>query len=208
MAQAQRLIVGITGASGIIYGVRFLEVLKDTPIETHLVMSQSAEVTLAYESNLKVAQIKDLADVVYSNGDIGAAISSGSFHTMGMVIAPCSIRSASEIATGVTSTLLTRAADVVLKERRRLVLLLRESPLHTGHLRTLTHLSEIGAVISPPVPAFYANPESINDIVNHTIGRALDMFSVHSDLVRRWGEPDGAGKLPRKRTKKRVSSKV
>ena len=208
MAQAQRLIVGITGASGIIYGVRFLEVLKDTPIETHLVMSQSAEVTLAYESNLKVAQIKDLADVVYSNGDIGAAISSGSFHTMGMVIAPCSIRSASEIATGVTSTLLTRAADVVLKERRRLVLLLRESPLHTGHLRTLTHLSEIGAVISPPVPAFYANPESINDIVNHTIGRALDMFSVNSGLVRRWGEPDGAGRLPRKRRKKRVSSKI
>lgn len=208
MAIEQRLIVGISGASGIIYGIRLLEVLKDSPIETHLVMSQSAEVTLAYESKRKVSDIKGLADVVYPIGDIGAAISSGSFHTEGMVIAPCSIRSASEIATGVTSTLLTRAADVVLKERRRLVLLVRESPLHTGHLRTLTHLSEIGAVIAPPVPAFYANPNSIDDIVNHTIGRVLDMFSVDAGLVKRWGEPGGSGKSSNRRRTKKVSKKT
>jgi len=208
MAIEQRLIVGISGASGIIYGIRLLEVLKDSPIETHLVMSQSAEVTLAYESKRKVADIKGLADVAYPIGDIGAAISSGSFHTEGMVIAPCSIRSASEIATGVTSTLLTRAADVVLKERRRLVLLVRESPLHTGHLRTLTHLSEIGAVIAPPVPAFYANPNSIDDIVNHTIGRVLDMFSVDAGLVKRWGEPGGSGKSSNRRRTKKISKKT
>jgi 4-hydroxy-3-polyprenylbenzoate decarboxylase len=165
-------------------------------------------VTLAYESKRKVADIKGLADVVYPIGDIGAAISSGSFHTEGMVIAPCSIRSASEIATGVTSTLLTRAADVVLKERRRLVLLVRESPLHTGHLRTLTHLSEIGAVIAPPVPAFYANPNSIDDIVNHTIGRVLDMFSVDAGLVKRWGEPGGSGKSSNRRRTKKISKKT
>lgn len=201
MTQAKRLIVGISGASGIIYGIRLLEVLKDTPFESHLVMSQSAEVTLAYESKLKVADVKALADVVYTNGDIGAAISSGSFHTEGMVVAPCSIRSASEIATGVTSTLLTRAADVVLKERRRLTLLVRESPLHTGHLRTLTHLSEIGAVIAPPVPAFYSKPDSVDDIVNHTVGRVLDMFGLESGLVKRWGEPGGSGKAAKRKTK-------
>jgi flavin prenyltransferase len=200
MTQAKRLIVGISGASGVIYGIRLLEVLRDTPFESHLVMSQSAEVTLAYESKLKVADVKALADVVYPNGDIGAAISSGSFHTEGMVIAPCSIRSASEIATGVTSTLLTRAADVVLKERRRLILLVRESPLHTGHLRTLTHLSEIGAVIAPPVPAFYANPETVDDLVNHTVGRLLDMFGLESGLVKRWGEPGGSGKAPKRKS--------
>lgn len=200
MTQAKRLIVGISGASGVIYGIRLLEVLRDTPFESHLVMSQSAEVTLAYESKLKVADVKALADVVYPNGDIGAAISSGSFKTEGMVIAPCSIRSASEIATGVTSTLLTRAADVVLKERRRLILLVRESPLHTGHLRTLTHLSEIGAVIAPPVPAFYANPNSVDDLVNHTVGRLLDMFGLEAGLVKRWGEPNGAGKTPKRKS--------
>lgn len=200
MTQLKRLIVGISGASGVIYGIRLLEVLRDTPFESHLVMSQSAEVTLAYESKLKVADVKALADVVYPNGDIGAAISSGSFQTEGMVVAPCSIRSASEIATGVTSTLLTRAADVVLKERRRLILLVRESPLHTGHLRTLTHLSEIGAVIAPPVPAFYANPESVDDLVNHTVGRLLDMFGLEAGLVKRWGEPDGSGKVPKRKS--------
>jgi 4-hydroxy-3-polyprenylbenzoate decarboxylase len=171
-----------------------LEVLRTSGFETHLVMSKSAEVTLAYESKLKVADVKKLADVVYQNADIGAAVSSGSFKTAGMVIAPCSIRSASEIATGVTSTLLTRAADVVLKERRRLVLMVRESPLHTGHLRTLTHLSEIGAVIAPPVPGFYTDPKSVDDIVNHSVGRVLDMFEVDSGLVKRWGEPGGSGR--------------
>ena len=200
MTQVKRLIVGISGASGVIYGIRLLEVLRDTQFESHLVMSQSAEVTLAYESRLKVADVKALADVVYPNGDIGAAISSGSFQTEGMVIAPCSIRSASEIATGVTSTLLTRAADVVLKERRRLILLVRESPLHTGHLRTLTHLSEIGAIIAPPVPAFYAKPKSVDDLVNHTVGRLLDMFGLESGLVKRWGEPDGSGKASKRKS--------
>lgn len=198
---AKRLIVGLSGASGIIYGIRLLEVLRDSDFETHLVMSKSAEVTLAYESKLKVADVKSLADVVYQNSDIGAAVSSGSFKTAGMVIAPCSIRSASEIATGVTSTLLTRAADVVLKERRRLVLMVRESPLHTGHLRTLTHLSEIGAIVAPPMPGFYANPETVDDIVNHTVGRVLDMFEIDAGLVRRWGEPGGSGKSA-KRAKK------
>ena len=198
---AKRLIVGLSGASGIIYGIRLLEVLRDSDFETHLVMSKSAEVTLAYESKLKVADVKSLADVVYQNSDIGAAVSSGSFKTAGMVIAPCSIRSASEIATGVTSTLLTRAADVVLKERRRLVLMVRESPLHTGHLRTLTHLSEIGAIVAPPMPGFYANPKTVDDIVNHTVGRVLDMFEIDAGLVRRWGEPGGSGKSAKRANK-------
>ncbi len=208
MTQKKRLIVGISGASGIIYGIRMLEVLCELPLETHLVMSKSAEVTLAYETTMKVADIKALADTVYPNGDIAAAISSGSFHTEGMVIAPCSIRSASEIATGVTSTLLTRAADVILKERRRLVLMVRESPLHTGHLRTLTHLSEIGAIVAPPVPAFYSNPKSIDDMVNHTIGRVLDMFGLDAGLVKRWGEPGGSGKASRKQRQKKEVKKA
>ncbi len=184
-----RLIVGISGASGIVYGVRMLQVLRDAGVETHLVMSKSAEVTLAYETNLKVATVKALAHTVYANTDMAAAISSGSFKTSGMVIAPCSIRTVSEIATGVTSSLLSRAADVVLKERRRLVLMVRESPLHTGHLRTLTQASEIGAIIAPPLPGFYAKPESIEDLVDHTVGRVLDLFDLDLGLVRRWGEP-------------------
>ncbi len=185
---ANRLIVGISGASGIIYGVRLLEALKGTGIETHLVMSKSAEITLAYETNLKVAAVKALAHKVYANSDIAAAISSGSFKTRGMIIAPCSIRTVSEIATGVTSSLMSRAADVVLKERRRLVLMVRESPLHTGHLRTLTTASEIGAIIAPPLPGFYAKPETIDDLVDHTVGRVLDLFDIDVGLVRRWGE--------------------
>jgi len=192
----RRLIVGISGASGIVYGVRMLEVLRDSEVETHLVMSKSAEVTLAYETALKVAEVKALADVVYPNTDIGAAVSSGSFRTEGMVVAPCSIRTVSEIAHGTTTSLLTRAADVVLKERRRLVLMVRESPLHTGHLRTLTLASEIGAVIAPPVPGFYANPQSLDDLVDHTVGRALDLFGIEAGLVKRWGE--AAGKKPLK----------
>lgn len=188
MDTPRRLIVGISGASGIVYGVRMLEVLRDSEVETHLVMSKSAEVTLAYETALKVAEVKALADVVYPNTDIGAAVSSGSFKTEGMVVAPCSIRTVSEIAHGTTTSLLTRAADVVLKERRRLVLMVRESPLHTGHLRTLTLASEIGAVIAPPVPGFYANPQTLDDLVDHTIGRALDLFGIEAGLVKRWGE--------------------
>src|ERR1700693_2991682 len=173
-----RLIVGISGASGVIYGARLLELLRPLPVETHLVMSRAAEVTLALETELKPAQLRARADVVHAIGDMAAAISSGSFPTMGMVVAPCSIRSMAEIASGVTTTLLTRAADVVLKERRRLVLMVRETPLHTGHLRTMLALSEMGAIIAPPVPAFYAAPQSLDDMVDQTIGRVLDLFGI------------------------------
>lgn len=186
MTSSNRLIVGISGASGVIYGIRLLQLLRDQPVETHLVMSRSAEITVAHETDWKVAAIRDLADRWYKQEDIGAAISSGSFRTVGMIIAPCSIRSASEIAGGVTSTLLTRAADVVLKERRRLVLMVRETPLHLGHLRTLTALAEIGAVIAPPVPAFYARPETLDDMIGHTLGRVVDMFGLETGTVRRW----------------------
>jgi 4-hydroxy-3-polyprenylbenzoate decarboxylase len=187
----QRLIVGISGASGVIYGVRILELLRHTDIETHLVMSKSAEMTLAYESDLKPKDVKALASVTHPVADIGASISSGSFPTMGMVIAPCSIKTMSEIATGVTSTLLSRAADVVLKEKRRLVLALRETPLHGGHLRTITTLADIGAVVAPIVPAFYTRPKTVDDIINHTCGRLLDLFGIETKTVKRWkGGPE------------------
>jgi flavin prenyltransferase len=198
-----RLIVGLSGASGIIYGVRLLEVLRESGLEVHLVMSKSAEVTLAHETDYKVAQVKALANVVHSNTDLGAAISSGSFRTRGMIVAPCSIRTASEIAWGVTSTLMARAADVVLKERRRLVLMVRESPLHTGHLRTLTQLSEIGAIVAPPLPSFYARPETIEDMIDHTLGRVLDLFDVESGLVKRWREPTDEPSAPRRKQKRK-----
>jgi 4-hydroxy-3-polyprenylbenzoate decarboxylase len=187
----QRLIVGISGASGVIYGVRMLELLRDKDIETHLVMSKSAEMTLAYETDLKPKDVKALASVSHPVADIGASISSGSFQTMGMVIAPCSIKTMSEIATGVTSSLLSRAADVVLKERRRLVLALRETPLHGGHLRTMTTLADIGAIVAPIVPAFYTRPKTVDDIVNHTVGRLLDLFGIDTKGVKRWkGGPE------------------
>jgi flavin prenyltransferase len=190
-ADPRRLIVGIAGASGVIYGVRVLELLRDTGIETHLVMSKSAELTLAYETDYKPKDVKALASFNHPPSDIGAAISSGSFPTMGMVIAPCSIRTMSEIATGVTSSLLSRAADVVLKEKRRLVLALRETPLHGGHLRTMTTLADIGAVVAPIVPAFYAKPKTVDDIINHTVGRLLDLFGIETKLVKRWeGGPE------------------
>lgn len=188
---AARLIVGISGASGAIYGARLLKLLQPLQVETHLVMSRTAEVTLALETDLKPAEVRARADVVHANGDLAAPISSGSFKTIGMVVAPCSIRTMSEIASGVTTTLLTRAADVVLKERRRLVLLVRETPLHTGHLRTMTALSEMGAIIAPPVPAFYAKPATIAELVDHTLGRVLDLFGFESGTVKRWGEPSG-----------------
>lgn len=188
-ATRPRLIVGITGASGVAFGVRLLTLLKDLPVETHLVVSRSAEMTLALETDLKSADLRASADVAYAVGDLAAPISSGSFQTLGMIIAPCSIRSMSEIATGVTTTLLTRAADVVLKERRRLVLAVRETPLHTGHLRTMTALSEMGAIIAPPVPALYAKPRTIDEMIDHSLGRLLDLFGLDSGTVRRWGEP-------------------
>ena len=193
MAQRERLIIGISGASGVVYGVRALEMLRGGAVETHLIMSRAAEVTLAYETGLKVADVQALADVVHPINDIGAAISSGSFKTLGMLIAPCSIRSLSEIATGVTSTLLTRAADVVLKERRRLVLLVRETPLHTGHLRTMAAVSELGAIVAPPIPAFYIGPKTVDDLVNQSVGRALDLFGIDVGVVKRWGEPRRGG---------------
>jgi len=188
MSTQQRLIIGISGASGIIYGIRLLQLLQEFDIETHLVMTKSAEMTLGYESDMKASEVMALADEVHPVKNIGAAISSGSFKTMGMIVAPCSIRSMSEIATGTTSTLLTRAADVVLKERRKLVLMVRESPLHTGHLRTMTSLSEMGAIIAPPLPAFYTRPESVEDIVDHSVGRVLDLFGLDTGRIKRWGE--------------------
>ena len=201
MAKRRRLIVGISGASGTVYGVRLLQVLHRSDIETHLVMTRSAEVTLAYETDLKVKDVHALADVVHPVADIGAAISSGSFRTEGMIVAPCSIRSLAEIAYGNTTNLLSRAADVVLKERRRLVLMVRETPLHVGHLRAMTQVSEIGAIVMPPMPAFYARPQTLDDMINHTVGRALDLFGIDNTLVRRWGEANGSGKAPRQRSK-------
>ncbi|HTV46174.1 MAG TPA: UbiX family flavin prenyltransferase [Stellaceae bacterium] len=189
-SETPRLIVGISGASGAIYGARLVELLQKLPVETHLVISRAAEVTLALETDLKPAAVRARADIVHAVGDLAAPISSGSFRTIGMIIAPCSIRTMGEIASGVTTSLLTRAADVVLKERRRLVLVVRETPLHTGHLRTMTALSEMGAVIAPPVPAFYAKPASIAELVDHTLGRILDLFGLDSGTVTRWGEPD------------------
>jgi len=183
---AQRIIVGISGASGIVYGVRTLAMLRDCGVETHLVITKSAELTLHHELDMSLDEIKALATEVHPIRNVGASIASGSFRTAGMLIAPCSVRTMAEIATGVTSTLLTRAADVVLKERRRLVLVVRETPLHTGHLRTLTQLSEMGAVIAPPVPAFYAQPESLDAMVTQTVGRLLDLFDIDSGQVRRW----------------------
>ena len=182
----RRLVIGISGASGTIYGVRLLELLKGTDIETHLVMSKSAEMTLVYETDLKPKDVRALATVNHPIADIGASISSGSFPTMGMIVVPCSIKTMSEIATGVTSSLLSRAADVALKEKRRLVLAVRETPLHGGHLRTMTTLADIGAVVAPIVPAFYNKPKSVDDIINHTVGRLLDLFGIETRLVKRW----------------------
>jgi 4-hydroxy-3-polyprenylbenzoate decarboxylase len=182
----RRLVVGISGASGTIYGVRLLELLKGTDIETHLVMSKSAEMTLVYETDLKPKDVRALASVNHPAADIGASISSGSFQTMGMIILPCSIKTMSEIATGVTSSLVSRAADVALKEKRRLVLAVRETPLHGGHLRTMTTLADIGAIVAPIVPAFYNKPKTVDDIINHTVGRLLDFFGVETKVVKRW----------------------
>lgn len=194
----KRLVVGLSGASGVVYGIRLLELLGPLEVETHLVVSRAAEMTISYETDRKSASVKASADVCHAIGDVGASISSGSFRTLGMVIAPCSVRTMSEIATGVTSTLLTRAADVVLKERRRLVLLVRETPLHTGHLRTMLSLSEMGAVVMPPVPAFYAKPESVEDVIDQTLGRVLDLFDLDAGITKRWGETIGVDPASRK----------
>ncbi|MEH6549257.1 MAG: UbiX family flavin prenyltransferase [Pseudomonadales bacterium] len=187
MSDQRRIIIGITGASGIVYGIRMLELLGQTDIETHLVMSKSAEITMSLETDYKHEQVRAMADVYHPVKNIAASISSGSFPTMGMIIAPCSVRTMSEIATGVTSSLTTRAADVILKERRKLVLMVRETPLHTGHLRTMTQLSEMGAIIAPPLPAFYAKPQTLADIVNHSVVRVLDLFGIAAGDIDRWG---------------------
>lgn len=182
----QRLIVGISGASGVTYGVRVLDALRELGVESHLVVTRAALLTLSQETDLSPDDLTGRADVVHKLADVGATIASGSFRTLGMIVAPCSVRTMSEIATGVTSTLLTRAADVVLKERRPLVLMVRETPFHLGHLRTMTALTEMGAIIAPPLPAFYARPESIEDIVDQSVGRALDLFGLDWSAVRRW----------------------
>jgi 4-hydroxy-3-polyprenylbenzoate decarboxylase len=184
--QRKRIIIGISGASGVIYGIRLLEVLRGLDVETHLVMSRAAQITLAMETDLKLADVENLASVVHSNKDIGAACSSGSFRTLGMIVAPCSVKTLSEIATGVTSNLLSRAADVTLKERRRLVLMLRETPLHLGHIRSMAQATEAGAIICPPVPAFYARPATLDEMINHTVGRVLDLFDIDAGLAHRW----------------------
>jgi 4-hydroxy-3-polyprenylbenzoate decarboxylase len=185
------LIVGISGASGAIYGVRLLQALRNAKIPSHLIISKSATLTLKEETDLTVNQVRELADATYPNGDIGAAVSSGSFRTLGMAIIPCSIRTLSDIAYGTTDNLLSRAADVVLKERRRLVLMVRETPLHAGHLRSMLAATENGAIIMPPVPAFYHRPKTIDDIVNQTVGRCLDLFDIDSGLVKRWQPETG-----------------
>lgn len=182
------LIVGICGASGAVYGVRLLETLRRCEIPTHVVISKSAAITLRQEVGLSVDEVRAMAPVSYANTDIGAAISSGSFKTRGMVIAPCSIRTLADIANCTTDSLLARAADVVLKERRRLVLMVRETPLHHGHLRAMLAASESGAIIMPPVPAFYQRPSTLDDIIDQTVGRCLDLFDIDAGLVKRWGQ--------------------
>ena len=181
-----RLIVGVSGASGVVYGLRALDACRELGVESHLVFSRAAALTLSQETELSMADVNRRADVVHKIGDVGAAVSSGSFRTLGMIVAPCSVRTMSEIATGVTSTLLTRAADVTLKERRRLVLMVRETPLHLGHLRTMTALAEMGAVIAPPLPALYAKPASVEAMIDQSVGRALDLFGLDWAPVRRW----------------------
>jgi 4-hydroxy-3-polyprenylbenzoate decarboxylase len=194
-SEPQRLVIGISGASGVAYGLRALDACRELGVESHLVMSRAAALTLAQETELSVADVAAKADAFHKVADVGASIASGSFKTLGMIIAPCSVRTMSEIATGVTSSLLTRAADVALKERRTLVLMVRETPLHLGHLRTLVKLAEMGAVIAPPMPAFYAQPATVEALVDQSVGRALDLFGLSWRPVRRWGQDVGPAPL-------------
>ena len=183
-----RLVVGISGASGAIYGVRLLEILRRLPVESHLAITRAAEVAVAHETGRKIAEVKALADVCHRIDDLAAPPSSGSFRAMGMVVAPCSVRTVAEIAAGLGGNLLTRAADVALKERRPLALMVRETPLHAVHLENMARLAALGATIAPPVPAFYARPETLEEMVDHTLGRVLDLFGLDAGGVRRWGE--------------------
>ncbi|MBI3895711.1 MAG: UbiX family flavin prenyltransferase [Acidobacteria bacterium] len=183
----RRLIIGITGATGAIYGIRLLQVLRTVPeVETHLIVSKAAEQVIAYETELTLRQVREMANVTYDVKDIAAPISSGSYAAEGMIIAPCSIKTLSAVASCFSLDLLSRAADVTLKEGRRLVLLVREAPLHLGHLRLMAQVAEMGAIIVPPVPAFYNFPKTVDDIINHTVGRILDLFHMDVDLVKRW----------------------
>lgn len=186
-----KLVVGITGASGVVYGLRVLDACRELGVESHLVISRAAALTLDQETDISLAEAHAKADVVYKPADIGAAPASGSFRTLGMIVAPCSVRTMGEIASGVTASLISRAADVTLKERRRLVLMVRETPLHLGHLKTMASLAEMGAVIAPPVPAFYARPASLEEMVDQSVGRALDLFGLDWSAVRRWGRDIG-----------------
>lgn len=188
--QNPRMIIGISGSSGIIYGIRLLQVLKQLKVETHLVVSDAGQLTRAYETELSTAELRSLADVYHKCSDISAAIASGSFKTLGMIIAPCSMNTLGEIAHGLSSNLLTRAADVVLKERRQLVLLPREAPLHLGHLNNMVLITQMGGIIYPPVPAFYNRPKSIEELVDDTVGRVLDLFDLDSGLVKRWKDKE------------------
>lgn len=190
----KRIVVGITGASGVVYGIRLLEMLHRAGVETHLIVSRAAQMALAYETDYKLSDIEKLASKVHSNADVGAICSSGSFRTVGMIVAPCSVKTLSEIASGVTANLISRAADVALKERRRVVLLLRETPLHLGHIRSMASVTEAGAIIYPPVPAFYAKPKSLDDMVDHTLGRVLDLFDIDVGTVKRWSGGKGRRK--------------
>jgi 4-hydroxy-3-polyprenylbenzoate decarboxylase len=182
----KRLVVGISGASGVIYGIETLRQLRQVGLESHLVVSKAAMQTLKHESDMSFSDLQALADVVYSNQDIGAAIASGSFKTVGMLVAPCSIRSLAEIASGLSASLLSRAADVILKERRRLVLLVRETPLHAGHLQSMLDVTNMGGIIMPPVPTFYTKPQNIEEMVSQTIARALDLFDIETTALKRW----------------------
>lgn len=192
-----RIVIGISGASGVAYGIRLLEAVREVGAESHLVITKAGEMTIGYETRFAPKAVAAKADHAYAIGDIAAPIASGSFKTQAMIVAPCSVRTMSEIATGITTNLLTRAADVMLKERRPLILLVREAPLHLGHLRTLAHLAEIGAIILPPVPAFYAEPQSISDLVDQMAGRALDLLG-YTWPIRRWGEDLSKGRRRRK----------
>ncbi|MDR3501760.1 MAG: UbiX family flavin prenyltransferase [Legionella sp.] len=186
MEKKSRIVVGISGASGIIYGIRLLEILKNLPIETHLIVSKSAQLTREYETNLTVSELKELADVYHPWNDIGANIASGSFKTLGMIVAPCSMKTLAEIAHGISTNLIGRAADVILKDRRKLVLMTRESPLHLGHLQNMVSVTQQGAIVCPVMPAFYNKPETVDDIINHSVGRALDLFDLDAGIVKRW----------------------
>jgi 4-hydroxy-3-polyprenylbenzoate decarboxylase len=184
--KANRMVVGISGATGIIYGIYLLKLLRELDIESHLVVSKTSQLTRSHETDLSLQDLKNLADVYYDINNLGAAIASGSFKTMGMIVAPCSMRTLAAIATGITDTLLSRAADVVLKERRRLVLLVREFPLHSGHLKNMLTVTEIGGIVAPPVPAFYTKPATIEDIIVQTLGRILDLFGLNVEKLGRW----------------------